>query len=163
MNTKKQEIVEKTKNYYNNHEINSIVIYTDKGLNAHEIKSVKSSLWNIGNIMAVKNTLFERFLKENNFTSYETLNGKNIAIFCKDAFETISSTNNLIKKMKINNKINVNSAFIEKSYFDNKNVGKLGNYTSFKDLVGNTCCTLKAPLVVLVKILTLAAEEKKIK
>jgi ribosomal protein L10 len=161
VNTKKQGIVKKTEDYYNNNDISSIVIYTDKGLNAHEIKNVKSSLWNIGNTMAVKNTLFERFLKNNNFTSYDTLNGKNIAIFCKDAFETISNTNSIIKKMKVNNKVSLVSAFIDKNYFNNQNVQKLVRYSSFQNLIGDTCFTLQAPMIVLAKILTLAAEENK--
>lgn len=160
MNTRKQEIVNKTEHYYKNNKGNSIIIYTDKGLNAHEIKTVKSSLWNVGNIMAVKNTLFERFLKNNNFSSYDILTGKNVAIFCQDAFEAISGANSIIKKMKINNKMNLNSAFINDSYFNNVNVQKLVRYNSFKHLQGDTCFTLQAPTVVLVKILTLAAEEK---
>ncbi len=161
MNTRKQEIVKKTENYYKGNEANSIVIYTDKGLDAGQTKKVKSSLWNIGNPMAIKNTLFERFLKDNNFTSYDILDGKNIMIFCKDAFEAISGTNNIIKKMKLQNKINLRSAFIDKNYFNNKNVQKLVKYNSFQHLQGDTCFTLQAPMIVLAKILTLAAEENK--
>ena len=161
MNTRKQEIVKKTEDYYKSNESASIIVYTDKGLNAHEIKNIKSSLWNVGNMMAVKNTLFERFLKDNNFSSYNTLTGKNIAIFCKDAFEAMSGANSVIKKLKINNKLGLKSAFIEKSYFNEKDVQKLVKYNSFKHLVGDTCFTLQAPMIVLVKILTLAAEENK--
>lgn len=161
MNTRKQEIVKKTDSYYKNNESSSIVIYTDKGLNAHQIKNVKSSLWNVGNIMAVKNTLFERFLKDNNFISYNNLTGKNVVIFCKDAFEAMYAANNIIKKLKINNKISLRSVFIEKNYFSEDKVGKLARYNSFQHLQGDTCFTLQAPMIVLTKILTLATEENK--
>ena len=61
-NLKKQEIVKKISNYYINHNVNdsdSIILYTNKGLDSNIIKNIKENVRKIGHIISVKNTLFK--------------------------------------------------------------------------------------------------------
>lgn len=160
MNTRKQEIVGKTSNYYENSKSNAIIVYEDVGLNAHEIKNIKKNIWSVGDVMCIKNTLFECFLKQNSFDSYETLKGKNIVVFCEDVFKAIVFNNNLIRKLKLTKKFIIKSAFVNKRYFNKKDVSNLGAYGSNEGLYGSTYLTLKSLMMHLIKISTLAVENK---
>jgi len=160
VNTRKQEIVGKTSNYYENSKSSAIILYEDRGLNAHQMKDIKKNIWSVGSAMCIKNTLFECFLKQNSFNTYEVLKGKNIAIFCEDVFKAVNSANVLVKKLRLNKKFMIKAAFVNKNYFNEKKVSSLGAYGSNEGLYASTYLTLKCPMIHLVKILTLAAENK---
>jgi ribosomal protein L10 len=160
VNIRKQKIVQKTLDYYKSTGESSVVLYEDIGLSAQQIKNVKKALWNVGEIACIKNTLFERFLKEKNFQNYEILRGNNVAIFCKDAFTAIHWANMTIKKLKIDKKFVIQCSFIDKNYFNKLSTSALSRYSSVSSIHASVYMSLKSPMIMLWKILTLATENK---
>lgn len=155
MNTRKQQIVEKTSEYYHSTGESAIILYEDKGLTAQEIKNIKKDLWSIGETMSIKNTLFVKFMEEHKIAASETLRGNNVAVFCKDAFQAIHCTNTTLKNLKIK-KFQIKCAFINNSYFDLNAMKRLQRFNSADNLYADTFYTLQSPMIMLIKILTIA-------
>lgn len=155
MNIKKKEIINKFESFYKDTDSNSIIICEDLGLNASETKNFKVFFWSFGTLISIKNTLFQYFLKKHKFPSCDRLSKNNMVVFCNDPLKTINGIKIFIEKNKIK-KIITKGAFIEKKYFDEKETKKLAKYCGLKHLQADTCLTLQAPMILLLRILNLA-------
>ncbi len=159
MNIKKIEIINEFENFYRITGSNSIIICGDLGLDASETKKFKTSSWELGKLSSVKNTLFRYFLRKNEISSSIELSKNNMVIFTNDPLKTINSIDTFIKKNK-SKKIKIRGAFLEKHYFNEEKATGLARYSSFQSLQANTFFTLQSPMIILLKILSLAVAEK---
>jgi hypothetical protein len=65
-----------------------------------------------------------------------------------------------IKKLKIDKKFVIQCSFIDKNYFNKLSTSALSRYSSVSSIHASVYMSLKSPMIMLWKILTLATENK---
>lgn len=163
MNTRKQVIVDRILKHYEKSKKSAIVVCGVKNLTAQQMQKIKQKIWEVGDVVYIKNSLFNKVVKQKINSEEKKEKGNNFVVFGneeKDIFEILKNVNKTISQMQLKKDILVNKVFLSNNMYNDKQIKTFSNFNSKKDFEASFCMLFKTVPIKISKILKLVSERK---